>query len=145
MNSLSLKAKLSLLIGIAILALLIVAGVGLVGVRTGTNALHEVGNVRLPSVLGLEIVNEGQTAVRSNNLSTAIWENDYQAQANFKKVVETRKEIWARIGKGWKIYEPLPQTKEEEILWNQFVKDWDIWKGWQQKRNRAKAIVRELL
>ena len=31
--------------------------------------------------------------------------------------------------KGWKMYEPLPQTKEEEKLWKQFVPLWEQWKG----------------
>jgi len=44
-------------------------------------------------------------------------------------VLKEKLEIWARIDKGWKIYEPLPQTAEEEVLWKQFVKDWEAWKA----------------
>ncbi|MCX7142824.1 MAG: MCP four helix bundle domain-containing protein, partial [Proteobacteria bacterium] len=129
MNNLSLKGKLSLLVGLAIVALLCVAGMGLYGMNTGTNAVHEIGENRLPSVEGLQIINEGQTAVRSNNLSTAIYENDYQAQAKFGEVLAKRKETWARIDKGWKVYDALPQDAEEAKLWKAFEPDWATWKA----------------
>ena len=129
MDYLSVKAKLVLLLSIAVAALIVVGVTGWLGIRALTEDLKEVGEVRMPSILGLEIVNEGQTAVRSNNLTTAIWENDYKAQDKFANVLKKRKEVWDRIEKGWKLYEPLPQTKEEEVLWKQFVKEWDDWKA----------------
>ena len=128
MKHLSLKTKLGLLVGVAVIALLSVAGAGLMAARTGVKAVDEIGSVRLPSVLGLEIVNEGQTAVRVVNLETSLYENDYNAREKFAKLVEKKKEVWDRIEKGWKIYEPLPQTDEEVILWKQFVIDWNAWK-----------------
>lgn len=78
-KNMSLKMKLGLLVGVAVLALLAVAAAGLSAARIGSGAVNEIGMNRLPSVLGLEIMNEGQTAVRSNSLTTAIYENDYQA------------------------------------------------------------------
>ena len=128
MHNLSVKAKLSLLIAIAIAALLTTGAAGWFGIRGTTASIHEIGEVRLPSILGLQIVNEGQTAVRATNLLTATWENDYKAQNQFAEVLKTRSEVWARIEKGWKIYEPLPQTPEEAVLWQQFEKEWDDWK-----------------
>ncbi len=129
MNHLSLKAKLSLLVGLAIFALLSAAGVGLYGMSVGTSAVHEIGENRLPSIEALQTVNEGQTAVRSNNITTAIYENDFQAQAKFAEVLQKRKDIWARIDKSWKAYDALPQDETEAILWKAFVKDWDSWKA----------------
>ena len=128
MNQLSLKAKLGLLVGVAMLALLIVSGAARFGAQAGADAVYEIGAVRLPSVLGLEIINEGQTAIRSNNLSTAIYENDHKAHAQFAAVLKKKQDVWARIEKGWNIYAPLPQTKEEEALWKTFEKDWAAWK-----------------
>ncbi len=153
MNNLSLKARLFLLVGAAILALVTVAGAGMTAARSGAAAVHEIGDVRLPSVLGLEILNEAQTAIRATTLSTAIWENDYQAQSKFAEVLKQKKEVWARAEKGWKIYEPLPQTPEEEVLWKQFVKDWEAWKASDAKgseiidalaRNKGEAGQKEL-
>ena len=129
MKELSVKAKLTILLVIAVASLSGVGVVGWLGLRMAGADLIEVGEVRMPSILGLEIVNEGQTAVHATNLSTAIWENDYKAQGNFADVLKKRKEVWDRIEKGWKIYEPLPQTKEEEVLWKEFVRQWEDWKS----------------
>jgi len=129
MNQMSVKAKLTMLLLMAVAALFAVGLTGWMGIRSLTADMKEIGENRMPSILGLEIVNEGQTAVRSTNLSTAIWENDYKSQDKFADVLKKRKEVWVRVEKGWKIYEPLPQTKEEEVLWKQFVKEWDDWKA----------------
>jgi methyl-accepting chemotaxis protein len=129
MKNLTLKAKLFTLMAVAVIALIVVGAVGWIGIENTAEDLIEVGKVRMPSVLGLEIVNEGQTAARSNNRFVAFFENDYKAQGKFAEAIKIRNEIWRRIDEGWKIYEPLPQTKEEEILWKQFVKEWDEWKA----------------
>jgi methyl-accepting chemotaxis protein len=135
MKDLSVKAKLSLLLVIAVGALLAIAWSGWSGLRMATDDIKELGENRMPSILGLEMVNEGQTAVRSTNLSTAIFENDYKAHDKFAEIFKKRKEVWDRIEKGWKIYEPLPQTKEEEVLWKQFEKEWADWKNGDNKVN----------
>ncbi|MFA6014643.1 MAG: methyl-accepting chemotaxis protein [Gallionellaceae bacterium] len=129
MNNLTLKAKLFGLLGVALLALLIVGAIGWIGLVNTAASVNEIGKVRLPSILGLEIVNEGQTALRSNIRKVAQYENDYSAQEQFVAVIKEDAEIWQRIDKGWKIYEPLPQTPEEAVLWGQFVKEWDEWKA----------------
>lgn len=129
MNNLTLKAKLIGLMMVAILALLVVGGIGWAGMANISSAMDEIGKNRLPSVEGLNAMNEGQTAVRSANRSAAFFENDYKAQAKFTEVIKSRDEAWKRIEAGWKLYEPLPQTKEEEQLWGQFVKEWDVWKS----------------
>ncbi len=129
MNQLSLKAKLISLIAIALLALLIVGAAGWTGMANTANALVEVGKVRLPSVLGLEIMNEAQTAIASANRLVAFYENDYQAQSKFADQLKDKDDTWKRAADGWKLYEPLPQTTEEAALWTQFVKEWENWKA----------------
>jgi methyl-accepting chemotaxis protein len=133
MNFKTLKAKLVLIALISVLALLASSTIGLDGIRKGQNDINEVGRNRLPSVLGLEIINEAQTALKAHTLETAIWENDYKAQNNYATVVKSKKNAWERADKGWKIYDPLPQTKEEAVLWKQFVKEWDAWKAMDNK------------
>jgi len=99
--------------------------VGYYGIDTEGKAISELGSVRLPSIESMLVVSEGQTAVDTNEnalLSRAIR-------------LETRQEkydafasIWRRIDEAWKIYEPLPQTKEEAATWNEFVPAWNGWK-----------------
>lgn len=139
--SISIKTKLILLIIIALAALLGTGLAGWVGIRSTSASIHEIGEVRLPSVEGLLIISEGQTAVRSANRWALLWENDYKAQANFDKVLTAIDEAWKTIDKGWKLYEPLPQTPEEAVLWKQFVKEWDTWKA---HTSRIRATVVDL-
>ena len=153
MNNLSLKAKLIVLVVVALAALLIVGSAGWMGINRLNESMDEVGQVRLPSIVGLDMVNEGMTAERSNNRFTAFFENDYTAQEKFAKVLKTREGIWNRIDEGWKIYEPLPQTASEAVLWKQFDKEFADWKAADEKvhetivalsRVRSEAEQKEL-
>jgi len=141
MKSITLKAKLFSLMAVAVIALAIVGAVGWTGITSVAEDMSEIGEVRLPSVLGLEIINEGQTAVRSNSRFVAFYENDYKAQSQFAETLKLQRDVWQRIDEGWKIYEPLPQTKEEEILWKQFVKEWDDWKASETKMAEIVAAL----
>jgi methyl-accepting chemotaxis protein len=127
-KDLSVKWRMAALALVVLLALAAVGFIGFTGIRDVGGAMEEVGVVRLPSVQGLLEMNEGQTAVKAETLSTAIYENDYAAQAQFAAAGERRRKAWARIDAGWKLYEPLPQTPDEAILWKQFVGEWDQWK-----------------
>ncbi len=129
MNNLSLKAKLISLVSIALLALAMVGFVGWNGLVHTADSLTEVGTVRMPSVLGLQIVNEGQTAVDATNRAVAFFENDNQAQARFAEKLKNKEVVWKRIESGLKIYEPLPQTTEEAALWKTFIQEWEAWKA----------------
>ncbi|MGZ8181893.1 MAG: HAMP domain-containing methyl-accepting chemotaxis protein [Methylobacter sp.] len=129
MNNWTLRAKLIGLLTVSLAALVLVGAVGWIGLESTAASLVEVGKNRMPSVLGLEIINEAQTAVRSSARKIAQYENDYKAQDKFANIQKENKEIWARIDEGFKIYEPLPQTAEEAEIWKQFTKEWDEWKA----------------
>ncbi len=141
MNNLSLKAKLISLLAVALLALALVGSVGWSGLINTASSLSEVGKVRLPSVLGLEMINEAQTAISAANRLVAFYENDYQAQAKFADSVKEKDTIWKRAEGGWKLYEPLPQTPEEAVLWTQFVKEWGDWKAAEAKITETIAAM----
>jgi len=137
----TIKSKLMLLLAVSLIGLSLLSFTGNHGISSCGNALIEVSAVRLPSILGLEKVNEGQTAIKANFLEVSIYENDYNAQKEFAKILESDKEIWNRIDKGWKLYEPLPQTPEETLLWKQFEKEWALWKT---ETEKLKAVVTKL-
>lgn len=126
--NLTVKAKLGFLLGVALLALVIVASIGFSGLRKDAEMLNEVGAVRLPSVLGLQIVNEGQTDIDLHNRQIESLAPYPEQYAEIDTVLKGKQTAWARIEKGWKIYEPLPQTTEEAALWKTFVADWEEWK-----------------
>ncbi len=141
MNQLSLKAKLIGLLSVALLALAIVGAVGWSGLITTAGSLSEVGKVRLPSVLGLEMINEAQTAISATNRLVAFYENDYQAQSKFADSVKDKEAVWKRADEGWKMYEPLPQTPEEAVIWAQFVKEWNDWRAAEAKITEVIAAL----
>jgi methyl-accepting chemotaxis protein len=101
--------------------------IGVVGYRaTGDLGEHlaEVADVRLPSVLGLEIMNEAQTAIQRAERTLLL---PLDAETRTAQHAQLRGS-WASAERGWKIYEPLPQTREEEELWRRFVPAWGAWK-----------------
>jgi methyl-accepting chemotaxis protein len=127
-KNLAIKWKLATLVAFMLAALAAIGLSGYTGIREVGQAMTEVGTVRLPSIQGLLVISEGQTAAKSATLAAAIYENDFKAQSEFAGVLELRKKAWANIQTGMKIYEPLPQTKEEAVLWKQFEADWADWK-----------------
>ena len=109
-KNLLIKWKLAVLVAIMMVALLVVGAAGYTGIVKVGGAVNEIGVVRLPSIQGLLAMSEGQTAVAAATLYTAVYENDYHSQDKFNEAQELRKKAWANIDRGWKRYEPLPQT-----------------------------------
>jgi len=83
MTNMTIKAKLILLFAVAIAALFSTGMAGWLGISNVTSSIKEIGEVRLPSILGLDMVNEGQTAIRSENRRVAFFENDYSSQDRY--------------------------------------------------------------
>jgi len=129
MNNMTLKAKLMLFLAVSILALAASGVSGWMGISTTTASLTEIGVVCMPSILGLEIVKNSMTAIQSTNRRISFFENNYQAQAKFTDTLQELVGRWKRLEEGWNIYAPLPQTDEEVVLWNQFDKEFNVWKG----------------
>lgn len=74
-------------------------------------------------------------------LTAAIYENNYQAQDKFAEALQLRSKAWSNIEAGRKLYEPLPQTPEEAVLWQRFQGEWTAWKG---DDDKVRAILRQL-
>ena len=128
-KNISIKWQMLTLVGVALMALSTVGFIGYHGIGQVGEAVHDVGEVNLPSIQGLLVVAEGQTALKAAALSAALYENDYDAQSQFAAVSAKRHKIWERIDGGWKMYEALPQTTDEAVLWKQFVAEWNEWKS----------------
>jgi methyl-accepting chemotaxis protein len=128
MKQLTIKAKLILLFAVAVIGLAVIGAAGFHGLKTDRLSIDNIGKVRLPSIIGLYEIRNGGAELRAANLSTAVWQNDYNAQANIAKVLARRKAQWDKIDKGFSIYEPLPQGTEEAAVWKQFMVEWKAWK-----------------
>lgn len=104
---------------------LIVGVIGFYGANSLDAHLHEISEVRLPSIQSLLSMSEAQTAIKAAQrtmLTTGLAQKDYEKE--FKHI----ENAFARADESWKEYEVLPQTKEEAQKWEEFVQAWQEWK-----------------
>ena len=105
--------------------LLIVGVAGYLGISKIDKHLEDISGNRLPSIYSLQTIYEAQTTVKAANRTLLIpsLQDDL-----VKRQHKDMKDAFERADKAWKVYDPLPQTKEEEVLWNKFVPQWEAWK-----------------
>lgn len=108
---------------------LVVGVTGFVGAYRLGDMLEEIAGNRTPSILALGYINEAQTGVLRSERSLLHDLPDEDRQRLEKRLAA----CWENAAKGWKIYEPLPQTKDEEALWKEFVPGWEKWKNEHQQ------------
>jgi methyl-accepting chemotaxis protein len=116
------------LVGAFLLSALVTLFLGVMGyynVKKLGSALYEIGAVRLPSIQGLNQINEAQTAIDGIENALLSLDSDQDRNDTYKRLANK----WAQVDTGWKIYEPLPQTAEEEKTWKEFVPAWNAWKA----------------
>jgi methyl-accepting chemotaxis protein len=102
----------------------IIGFVGVTQLRSVNGDLQEVSANRLPSIAALLTMSEAQSAIDgSENALLAEEATDKERQDAYARFDAKLK----LIGDSRKIYDPLPQTKEEEALWKEFVPKWDKW------------------
>ncbi len=116
----NIKLSIKLICGFLIVAVITMM-VGIVGWRGAVSLddrIHEVGVVRLPSIENLlrmqESIMEAQERVSTLLSPDISLEKRLQQQ---ELILDARGDLQ----KAWDIYEPLPRTSEEDLLWNRFV------------------------
>ena len=123
-KNLKLATKMLCSFGLVAVIGLFLGLLGYYGSAKGLDIIKDIGQVQLPNVENLLKIkaeaNELRGAYRTllnNNLDKAIHKRQYDNIAHANSTIET----------AWKIYELIPQTKEEEALWKQFVPAWRKW------------------
>ncbi|MFW5692771.1 MAG: methyl-accepting chemotaxis protein [Thermoguttaceae bacterium] len=123
----NLSTKWKLISGFLVVAAItaIVGGIGFWGAYRLAGNVHEIGEVRLPSIDSLRTIKARAENIRGTlrtlgmpNLSNEMRERQVQSLADAREVYEA---AWAK-------YEPLPQTPEEAKLWEEFVPAWQAWR-----------------
>ena len=126
-NKLKIKSK--LLLGFISVAVVvgIVGYVGHNGMSKGTESIEEIAEVRLPSIQSLLVILEGKTGVwvAERGLINRNMMDPVVRQAQYDYITDK----FEAIDEAWNTYAPLPQTPEETVEWNRFVKLWDDWKA----------------
>ena len=122
----NMKLSVKLVGGFIVVALivLVVGYVGLNGTKRLAGNISEIADNRLPSILSLEIINEAQTAVDSAENSLLATNLD---AAGRKEAFDRFDSAQKRAGDALKVYEPLPQSKEEAEVWAKFRPAWNEW------------------
>lgn len=105
---------------------LIVGVIGFYGANSLDAHLHEISEVRLPSIQSLLSMSEAQTAIKAAQrtmLTSGLSKKEFEKEFNH---IEN---AFARADESWKEYEVLPQTKDEASKWEEFVQAWQEWKA----------------
>jgi len=136
-----LRSKLILLTSVMVLALGILGFIGFNITNNWVSSNEEVGHVRLKSIVALAAVRSGmnQVAIQQNRVRG--FATDYKAQAAFEDMVKNIDIGFKNIDKGIKNYETLPQTKEEEASWKEFM---DSYTKWRKMSEDFKVTVAKL-
>ena len=128
LDNMVLKSKLVLLTLVMVIGFLVLGGIVYSGVDKWATQTTEIGKVNLPSLDGLYTIKDGayQITVQVNRVRGLAGDSDYKSKivdsiSRFKAGFET-------IEKGWKIYEPLPRTPDEDKSWQEFKKIYAEWK-----------------
>lgn len=115
-----LTASFSLLAAIT----LIVGAIGYYGAYSGDQSTEEIGEIRLPSVQSLQNMNiavieiyAAQQALMNQALSAE------RRSQNYKDIENSFEEF----NEAKAIYEPLPQTDKEAVMWQDFLVSMDDW------------------
>jgi len=120
----SLRNKLLGAFGIVVLLAIAIGIVGYSGMRTVYLKSEEISENFLPSIYGLELMNEAQTAVQRAERTFILLKTKEEIDDQKGRI----RQAWERADKGKKIYDPLPRDKEEDELYKQLLPAWDAWK-----------------
>ena len=133
LKNLTIRAKLIFLIAFALLATLAIVLAAFSGLKSDKASLDEVAKVRMPSIQGLLEMKAGYFQVRLAHTQAADQENNLNAGPELTKVLARNKKGWDDFEHGLKLYEPLPQTPEEAVMWAEYVKTHEAYRAVQTK------------
>ncbi len=121
------------------IAVMVVVGlIGWRGMSVVGTSVQEIGEVRLPSVLGLEkmLVAQLEAGYGVRGLLVERYSDAKTRTTQYERIQQGLK----RSDDGRKIYEPLPQTPEEAVMWKEFV---PVWEGWLASLGKLVELQRE--
>lgn len=121
LSSLSIKQRLLAIIVVLFIGITSMIVIAYSGLSGSIDALTEIGTVRTPSIIGLAKMTEGELRSRVQNMSTNSLFSDADMAKKAKKLLEKKEGFYETRNKGYDIYAPLPQTKEEAKLWEEML------------------------
>jgi len=112
------------------LLVFVVGWVGQSGSSRLTGYLYEISEVRLPSIVGLQMMERGFTVSRAGQIALLNARlSDTMRKDQFGQIEQAKQLIQA----GYKKYDPLPRTVNEDKLWQSFQSQWKRWQQYDQE------------
>jgi methyl-accepting chemotaxis protein len=115
------------LIGGFVIVAVIAATIGSVGLwslNSAKIARDEIAWVFLPGIYALGTMHEALTSISRAERILCL-EKDAEI---IKRQYVNLDAAWKNLDEGWKIYEPLPHSPDESVLWKKLLQSWDGWK-----------------
>ena len=135
LNHLKIGSRLAIGFGLITIVALTLGLIGYFGAVKNDQAIEEIGIVRLPSVEALMVLKEVQATVAAAEYALLSTRFDPKSrEAEHQKFITAKR----RADAVWKIYEPLPQTAEEAMVWKQFIPIWEQW--WKDHADYVKQV-----
>ncbi len=124
MKNFSIRSK--LLAGFGMLALITLLGgiLGFYSVYSTERALKNVALNNLPGIMGLELIYESQVEIHKAELILLYEMAEDRANEQYKRIAEA----WEKADRGRKLYEGIPRTRANDLLWKDFLVKWHKWK-----------------
>ncbi len=112
---------------LAVAAITAVLGViGFWGVKSGADAITELGTVRLPGIESTLVIKSQAENISGTLRTLAISGLSREMrQQQYDNLTQARE----RYQEAWAVYEPLPKTPEEAAIWKQLAPAWDTWRS----------------
>jgi methyl-accepting chemotaxis protein len=134
------KLSHKLIAGFAVVALitLLVGVSGWLGVRRLSGHIHDIGDVRLPGVSSLLVIEKNMESLRVAMRTLLVPDLKPEDRARQFSNIET---VRQKYQEAWKVYEALPKTAEEAGLWEQFKPAVEEWK---RENNEFLRLAKEL-
>lgn len=133
LENMVLRSKLILLTVFMMVGLLTVSGIALNSVSIWKAEIHEIGVVRVPSLLGLMEMRVGYNTVMIQQNRARGLIADPERRAKWADVAVKTDEGWKTYKKGYDLYAPLPQSVEEAAEWKLYEENMATWKEMSDK------------
>ncbi len=136
----NLNTKWKLIAGFVVVAVITacVGGVGYWGVSRLAGDVHQVGEVRLPSIDSIQTIKSCAENIRGTMRTLAIPSISAEVRERQQANLARMREIYPPA---FETYEPLPHTPEEVKLWEQFNVEWSAWRV---ENNKAIELAKKL-
>ncbi|QOG12937.1 hypothetical protein FWKOB_09625 [Arcobacter sp. FWKO B] len=130
MKNMSVKIKLQILAGSLIACLLVVGALAYYSAVSWHNDTDYIGKQRVPGLLYLSNLNKERMIVRSQTLAVYEFENKYDSQEEFSKLIQQRLDSWKIIDENWEAFSNIPKvSKKGQEIFNKLSDEYIQWRN----------------